>query len=360
VTICCGLADAASDKPFFAVCAMPFRFKFDESLKVGFRRIAGEQLNLAVRQLSNDPVSVTAVHESRKALKRLRALIRCCAPALGAKAAAQHNAAIRDIARRMSSRRDCDVAGMTLAQLESHFGTDAVDVLAPLKIQLAAKRAEGAVLLDAGEREEIVKLLQRQAKRIDRAPVKGRGHGHAIAGIEIHYRKGQKALKVALAKPSDEAMHELRKAVQSHWRHMALLSRAWPDEFAARVAAARELSQMLGDDHDIALLKAAAKGLDEAQCGAICKLCEQRQAEIRDAVTYAARRMYAEPAPAFGRRMAAIWDAGRRIKPLASGADKQALPEPPKLLVAPTSTGDGSPAPLAAKTLVSSGSQRRA
>ena len=46
----------------------------------------------------------------------------------------------------------------------------------------------------------------------------------------------------------------MRKAVQWHWRQMSLLGRAWPDEFAVRVTAARELSQMLGDDHDLAML----------------------------------------------------------------------------------------------------------
>ena len=32
---------------------------------------------------------------------------------------------------------------------------------------------------------------------------------------------------------------------------MSLLARAWPDEFAVRVSAARELSQMLGDDQGL-------------------------------------------------------------------------------------------------------------
>ena len=61
-------------------------------------------------------------------------------------------------------------------------------------------------------------------------------------------------MKNAYDEPSDESFHTMRKAVQWHWRQMSLLARAWPDEFAVRVTAARELSQMLGDDHDLAML----------------------------------------------------------------------------------------------------------
>ena len=35
---------------------------------------------------------------------------------------------------------------------------------------------------------------------------------------------------------------------------MQLLAPCWPSELTARVEAARSLSQLLGDDHDIALL----------------------------------------------------------------------------------------------------------
>jgi CHAD domain-containing protein len=338
---------------------MPYRFKFDESLKAGFRRIAGEQLDIVTRQLSAEPVPVTAIHESRKALKRLRALIRCCAHALGTKAARKHQVAIRDIARRMSSRRDSDVAGSTLAQLENDFGAEAMPTLAPLKAYIS-RQAQDAVLLDATERDEILLLLRGEMECLVRAPFKGRGYANAIAGIERHYRKGQKDLKAARSRPSDDAMHELRKSVQTHWRHMALLSRAWPDEFAARVTAARELSQMLGDDHDIAMLKTLASVLEKSERAPILKLCEQRQTEIRETVTHAARRLYAEPALSFGRRMTALWDEGRGIKSSAARTGLKVTSEVSQLTAVSSSTGNGSQEPLAAKTLATGGSQRRA
>ena len=43
--------------------------------------------------------------------------------------------------------------------------------------------------------------------------------------------------------------------MQHHWRQMQLLGPCTASELSGRVEAARALSQLLGDDHDIALLR---------------------------------------------------------------------------------------------------------
>ena len=55
---------------------MPYRFKIDEPVEKGFRRIAREQLDVALAELAAPQVPPKGVHECRKALKRLRALVR--------------------------------------------------------------------------------------------------------------------------------------------------------------------------------------------------------------------------------------------------------------------------------------------
>ncbi len=42
---------------------------------------------------------------------------------------------------------------------------------------------------------------------------------------------------------------------------MALLQRAWPDVFLARVSLSRRISQLLGDDHDLSILAATLRTL---------------------------------------------------------------------------------------------------
>ena len=338
---------------------MPYRFKLDESVRKGFRRMAREQLELAVTELKKTDAPVSSIHESRKALKRLRALIRCCAPALGTKAAHRHNAALRDISHILSGRRDADVMRESVDKLEARFGIDGVTALHGLRTSFDAQLAAAAGPLDAQTREKIISALMTERARITKVRFKGRGSEPVMQGLEASYRKGRAALKAAYKSPSDEDYHELRKAVQTHWRQMALLSRAWPEEFAARVAAAREISQLLGDDHDLAVLKFVAGSLPEAESDAICALCEQRQLELRGAAQFRSQRLFAERPSAFRERMTELWKAGRHIRPAPA-----AVPDSHGVIAsigdANVATSVGSHARLAAKTPGPRQSQRRA
>jgi hypothetical protein len=150
---------------------------------------------------------------------------------------------------------------------------------------------------------------------------------------------------------------------------MSLLARAWPDEFAVRVAAARELSQILGDDHDLAMLigaTAAAEDISSENKEAIVELCLRKQQVLRAAAQNRAERLFAERPRAFVRRVAMYWKFGR-VAPLSDTVTipRQSNAEAPH--PAPESQGATadikpvSPKPrLAAKTATAAPSQRRA
>jgi hypothetical protein len=95
---------------------------------------------------------------------------------------------------------------------------------------------------------------------------------------------------------------------------MSLLARAWPDEFAVRVGASRELSQMLGDDHDLSMLiTAAAKAPDMSndEKEFVVTLCLRQQQALRNAAEFRAKRLFAEAPKDFVKRMAAYWRYSR-------------------------------------------------
>ena len=58
-----------------------------------------------------------AIHETRKALKRLRTIVRMLEPGLGERALAQETAALRDVAAQLSAARDAEVMLATLESL---------------------------------------------------------------------------------------------------------------------------------------------------------------------------------------------------------------------------------------------------
>jgi CHAD domain-containing protein len=355
---------------------MPYRFKINEPVEKGFRRIAREQLDAALAELAAQQIAPSGVHECRKALKRLRALVRLASPALGQAKARQRAKALGEIARLLSARRDQAVMLETVAKLASEGGPDAAHILAPLRAHLVASVGEQPKPLDGDSAAKARMLLLQEAKKFSRARFKKRGFAALEGGLETSYRQARKALKNAYGEPSDEAFHSLRKAVQWHWRQMSLLARAWPDEFAVRVAAARELSQLLGDDHDLAMLigaTATAEKLTSDEKETIVALCHGQQHALRAAAEFRVGRLFAEGPKAFIKRMRAYWDFARAGSPRLE-TTSVAHPAPPALpprTVNGEAQGAVEPAPeapkpaaakprLAAKSVSSAPSQRRA
>lgn len=328
---------------------MAYRFKLDNNAGKGFRRIVREQISLAIGELEasdippNDIPTAHAIHASRKALKRLRALIACAEPAIGEKAARKHDRAVRDIGRALSARRDADVSLETVAALEERYGEDARVTLAPLRSRLEEARGEIVNGLDSASLAAIRKRLEKVGKALGKERWSGKGIKPVFAGIGRIYQAARLALKKAFKEPTDERVHEFRKLVQAHWRHMALVSRAWPEAFAVRVAAARDLSQVLGDDHDLAVLKLAAEELEDSERSAIVALCARRQSELRAFAEPLARRLFAETERAFVQRSSAYWRLAGKIKADEEGPEKAPINAPPSI---------GSQASIAAKTSI--------
>lgn len=296
---------------------MPYRFKINEPVEKGFRRVAREQLDTSLAELSGAEVEPKNVHECRKSLKRLRSLVRLAADAMGNEKARRRNKSLGEIAKLLSARRDQTVMLETIGKL-SHDFPDATDALAPLKASLTSHVANEPETLDPDIAEQARILLLHEAKKFAHVKFSKRGFAALAGGLEASYQQGRKATKYAYEEPTDENFHDLRKAVQWHWRQMSLLSKAWPDEFAVRSHAARELSQLLGDDHDLAVLVAAASGakaLTEEQKEAVISVCRHQQQILRATAEYRAKRLFAEKPDAFVARVAAYWRCSRSLDP---------------------------------------------
>lgn len=345
---------------------MAYRFKLDEPFQRSLHRIAREQLDRALSELAEREVNSTGVHESRKALKRLRALLRLVQPTIGDKVFAKRNAALRRAAGVLSVRRDEAVLLETIEKLERHTG--APEIFEPLRSALHYEDHDLARPLEPATAEKARSLLVKEAKHFAHMRLKGKGFASVQPGLEMSYRAGRRALKNAYKKPTSEKFHDLRKAVQWHWRQMSLLSRAWPEAFEVRISAARELSQLLGDDHDLAMLEMTARKtqpLSAEQLATLIQLIEARQSELRQAVEFRAARLFAEAPSAFAKRIAQYWHYGRHVraltKPDISKANVDtAVPEQPLITVETEQPAPRQGLKIAAKTPGNAPSQRRA
>jgi CHAD domain-containing protein len=299
---------------------MAFRFRLNEPIQKGFRRIGIEQLDRAERQLVIDGNPEKAVHETRKCLKRARALLRLVHPGLGDARFRTENARLRDIAALLAPARDSHILAETIAKLESapgRSGNPAHAALAALR-RIVQEDAQGVDRTPDASIAEALRKLGAAKKRLRRLDLHPATFAMLERGLEQSYRCARRAFRKAYSKGTDEAFHEWRKTVQQHWRHMALLSHAWPDLLGARVAAARTLSQILGDDHDLALLTAFAASLPPSRlprshAREIARLARVRQGELRKLAAPRGERLFVEGARGHSRRIGEMWRAAEEI-----------------------------------------------
>jgi len=297
---------------------MAYRFKLQEPLAQEVRRVALEQIDLAEEKLTSQDDIPDAIHNARRSLKRLRALIRLVRPAIGDAAYRRESDRVAGTARLLAGARDLHVMRLTATKLESRFGPLPNGAGKRLNALLAAEAA--AIPSDAGKdgRAQALKRLKQMRKFFVGHALDDLAFAGLAEGLERCYRKGRRGFRDAFRKPSDESFHAWRKSVQRHWRHMQLISRAWPEALSARADEAKELSRLLGEDHDLAILfakvtEADPDSLTREDVAAIGTLCRSCQTEIRVLAEPRGARLFAEPAEDLRRRIEAYWSSASRL-----------------------------------------------
>lgn len=296
---------------------MAYKFKLDELSAKGFRRIAKEQFQRAGTELGRTEMAAGNVHETRKVVKRLKSLLRLMRPAISQKTFRTRYHRISKIGAALAPLRDSHVMFETIGKLETRFGPEGMGVLQPLRPLLAGSRNTAPERADRRASGRVIAKTIVEARKFEKIAFKAKGFEAISAGFEETYRAGRRNFARAYKRPSDDAFHELRKAVQWHWRQMALISRAWPEYFEARIAAARHLAEILGEDHDLAILeeevrKHSLQLPDDA--GPIEHLIHLRKDELRQAAHPYAERLFAEKPGDFVRRISVYWNSAMRIR----------------------------------------------
>ena len=296
-----------------------FRFKKKEDFRTGFHRIAAEQVARALIDWEQADNAV-AVHETRKCLKRLRSLLRLVRPVLASRDFKKENARLRDIARALSASRDTQVMLETIALLRTEAGSAERSALDLLRTQVTPARAGKKSGDQAPTSARIATALKDVSEHLKRLRLEATNFDVVAPGFERSYRKGRKALAAMQAAYDEEASHEWRKRVQAHWRQLSLLSAAWPEFFEARIALARRLSDVLGQDHDLAVLYAYVLGparqvLGSKGMAAVTGLIEMRQADLRRQALHDGTVLYADGPSGLRKRVRRYWDiAAKRSK----------------------------------------------
>lgn len=277
------------------------RFQLDaaEPAADGIRRVVIEQLDAAIADLAGSGKHPAAVHGARKACKRVRAALRLLRKALGADCYRQVNTEVRDAARTLSQARDAVVLQTAFDQLLTSAGRTRSFAAVRRHLDTAAS-AESADT--SGAAAEAVARLQGVREGVLAWPRRADDWKLLGSGLQRIYGRGREAMTAAVTEPSDESLHDWRKSTKYLWHALELLRPAWPEVLKPLAKQAHALSDLLGDDHDLAVLTTVLQS-DGGLPVTLQRLIDQRRAELqRDAVSLG-QRLYAERPKDFARRL---------------------------------------------------------
>jgi CHAD domain-containing protein len=291
----------------------------DEVVADGVRRIGGEQIDKAIAEvLDPDLDRHVAVHQVRKRCKKLRGLLRLVRDAIGAETYQAENAWFRDAARALSATRDAQAVLETFDALMKDCATEVGPRgFAALRRRLLQHRSARHRQRDLDAQLETFCATMHVARlRVDDWSLICDGFTALEDGLERTYDRARRAMRRVAADPSTENLHEWRKRVKYHRYHLRLLRESWPAVLRAHHRQVVTLSELLGDDHNLAVLR------DQLGTGprpfrtrrdvqALSALIDRRRTQLQAEAASLGARVFAERPPAHGRRLRRYWRAWR-------------------------------------------------
>jgi CHAD domain-containing protein len=296
-----------------------YRLEHDEGVADGITRVAAGRADSAIDHLRGeveDEEFATSIHEARKDLKKLRSVLRLVRAPLGDPVYRAENERFRDAAQLLSGARDAEVKLETLASLRERYGDRFPE--ADLAAFRDALEGERQVLARTSARDNGQSSTVEAAHRIEAGrdaigewPLEGEGFELIEDGLKRSYRRGRNRFADTAEDPTAENVHEWRKRVKDLWYHLRLIQDARPKKLKKAADQAHDLSDLLGDHHDLAVLREDALGRSGLIAGEsladLEELIERRQEKLVGDATSLAKGIYAEKPKKFIARIGGYW-----------------------------------------------------
>ena len=300
---------------------MAYRLKASESISQGVQRIAYEQIDKALAQLlgQTDDSQEEAVHDARKRLKKLRALLRLVRDEIGSQTYHQENTCFRDAGRLLSDVRDAQVTIETLDDLTEHFATiisaDGFKEVHQALLTRSQSISE-RVLNEKNAQDDAIEMIKEARERVKDWSITTNDWSTLQESVQRVYKRGYKGLTCAFNQPSVENFHDWRKRVKYLWYHLRLLKLVWSDLMTEMASQTKQLANYLGDDHDLAMLRQQLNqepelAGDRTQLDALIGLIDRRRLQLQQSAQLLGQRIYAEKPGVFVERIGVYWQIWR-------------------------------------------------
>lgn len=224
------------------------------------RGVLLEQLDDAIRRLQKNGKSDATVHDVRRELKRARATLRLLRKSMGGPAYRRDNWAIRDVARLLTPLRDAKILVRTLGRLRRVGNDDDLGAAGSLltrqfqeERQAIARRLLPKHLVAAAA---VLRTVKERVREIPRARLDECAISEGLGRV---YKAGRRAFRRVRDQGTDRRLHEWRKQVKYLLNQIDVARQLGGAKMKKRRKYSCRLADILGDDHDLAVLNAKIK-----------------------------------------------------------------------------------------------------
>jgi CHAD domain-containing protein len=306
---------------------------------MGVKRVTMEQLELAAAGFFGGDLTLGgAVHESRKSVKKVRALLRLVRGELPENIYEFEDNSLRNTARLLSEIRSAQGVLNAAVSIQGLYGgLLAVGTFADLVERLSRRRdlTELRAVEDPNLVGRVVRSLERAYHRYGSWPTDPEArevYGVGIRdsfdavgpGLKTTYDSGRHTMVQAYQRGEHGDFHEWRKRVKDMRHQMEFLAPLWPEVVVGTAMTLDRLGHILGEDNDLAELVSLLRDRpdlcpDPPERSLFRALANQRRGELQVAAEILGRRVYAEQPKSLTSRFGEYW--GARQMAIQGGLD---------------------------------------
>lgn len=293
---------------------MGFRIKTGQDMSAEIRRIVLEQLDIAASELKaiGDPETDQAIHDARRRVKKIRAVIRLVRPVLD-KPYRSVDADLSDVSQLLAPVADGQGIINTLNALAQRYHN------------VLPKRTASSIRSELVEREKRVDsqakaehVLQRAASalrsersRVKRWQLSAKGFNALEPGLKESFRRSRQAMKTARLHPTPEKYRTWRRQVKDLWFHIRLIESRCGNQLMGYQRRLEALDGVLGEYHNLVLLRdvlVTDSGLSRREAAQCLKVVAKYERVLRRDAQVLGGRLYSERPRSVVKRIKHFWD----------------------------------------------------
>jgi CHAD domain-containing protein len=295
---------------------MSFELRKGESIRKSIHRVARMQLRDALESLQESRVESVdeRIHSVRKSFKRVRAVLRLVRYSFGESTYRFENESLRDAARPLSEVRDAKILIEALDKLRKKHQNVENAAFEQARNQLIAHQRDvhKKVLEDENAFAATSTAIEEALERLDQWSDQRMTWSDLCKGVKRVYRSGRNALDDAKSEASNENLHELRKQAKYLRHQLELLTPTWPKVVGELATQAEELGDVLGEDHDLAVLcsiltKSKGSNHQAEQMKQLAALIGRQRGKLQEGALPKAELLYRDRPKQFVHRLEAYW-----------------------------------------------------